>query len=196
MPRSAFGRGNLPAARAFLDSVYSSGGIRRGRGAKAPAALSDAQVIRYANSLQRQAAAGEPLSLTVARRGRVLVRTGPEAGTYRPAAERRKPRDIGLWGQGIEFASAAALVAYARRNLSPGDPGQITAYGKPAATYQVPAYLRAQLDTGPTGRTWRTILTSPDLLAEGAMVNGRALIREARQVGIESVRAWELRWQL
>lgn len=193
MARGPYGRAQVGAARAYLDTLIESGAIRP---AKRPILWTDDYALRIANSLARQQAAGEAPTLAVARRGRRLVRTGPEAGTYVAAPERRKPRDIGTWGQGIEFASAAALVAYARRNLTPGEPGQVTAYGKPAATYQVPEYLRTQLATGATGRTWRTILTSPDLLAEPAMADGRALIREATAVGIESVRAWELRWQL
>lgn len=99
----SFSRRDLPAARAFLDSVYSSGGIRRGRGAKAPADLSPRQVLRYANSLQRQAAAGSPLSLQAARRGPAMVareQAAREAASakgrsYRSALEHPKSSWVG-----------------------------------------------------------------------------------------------------
>lgn len=196
MPRTrgAFGRGNLPAARAFLDSVYSSGGIRRGRGAKAPADLSDAQVIRYANSLQRQAAAGEPLDLRVARRGRELVRTGPAAGTYRPAVERREPRPLGQYLQELTFTSAAALTKYAR-TLGSGVPVQVTAYGRLGGVYNVPTYVSARLTQSKTGREWRTILTVPDANVP-ELANARALIGYSSGLGVTDVSTWGLRWQV
>ena len=65
----SFGRADLPAARAYVDSVFAAGGARVGRGARHPATWSDAYTLRVANVWQRQTAAGRPLSLQEARRG-------------------------------------------------------------------------------------------------------------------------------
>lgn len=210
MPRGQFTRRNAAAARAFLDSVYSSGGVRRGRGSRAPADLTDKYAVRIANDLRRQAEAGQPLSMAAARRGLVQVRTGAQAGQYVPAPERRRPGEapmIGADGQpvpGSGFSRVTggrpysgrgsgpqAALNRARRLVPPDTAVQVRVYGKLGPGYQgkqVPQYRRAGRGAG---STWATALTLPNMDAP-ELANGKALRDYLARHGFDDVEAIEI----
>ena len=164
-----FGRGDIVAARTFVDSVYSRGGALTGRGARHPSTWSDTYTLRVANAWQRSAAAGRPLSLQEARRGRTFVE---RVRTERLAAERlgkrlpgglEHPRErwVGplVGKRPDEEGSAGFYARQYRRGRSAADfvaklhadRVQVIAYGQLAAGY-----------SGATlAKQWRVLYTGP-----------------------------------
>lgn len=209
-----FTRSNVSAARMFLNSVYSGGGTHRGRGAKAPADLSERQVLRYANALRAQADRGEPLSLQAARghRGATVGerREHPRQFVLRQREGRRTavrvPRSI-TPGETIyrDYRDPAALMRWIQNRLPAGTDLQITAHGIPHPTYltldQASGRVRKRLpDDDDEPPAWRTIYTGDTTgVADANGVTLRSLDElwhaAHRVFKPGTVDAWSLRWR-
>lgn len=189
MARGPFAQRDLGAARAFLDSVYSSGGIRRGPGAKAPADLSPAQVVRYANALRGQADRGEPLSLQLARRGVAITAKGERIVS---PEHRRGAREMGEYREALPLYRdpAALLRAVNRLPTFPDHRYSLRVYAVLTDEYtgELPAFLR-DLPEAARPASWRTLAVgeATDLVG----MTGADLLALAAAFGVRRPLAWE-----
>lgn len=194
----AFSRRDLPAARAFVDSIVSGGGVGKPR--KHPATWSDDYLVRVANAWQRQAARGEPVSLQAARRGPV---------TYaRPGrGEHPRQRHVGPTTGGHEsreYRDLRAMRRWIERRI-PGYPEtwvQIVAHGEPVEGYD-PAYDRMLASRAvnapddapppPPSEIWRILFTGPGGAIDWDWVKGGIHYPDGRRL-FEAITGYELRW--
>lgn len=194
----AFSRRDLPAARAFVDSIVSGGGVGKPR--KHPATWSDDYLVRVANAWQRQAARGEPVSLQAARRGPV---------TYaRPGrGEHPRQRHVGPTTGGHEsreYRDLRAMRRWIERRI-PGYPStwvQIVAHGEPVEGYDamVDRMRQAQADNAdmlpdppPPPQIWRILFTGPGGDIDWEWVKGGIHYPDGRRL-FETITGYELRW--
>jgi hypothetical protein len=175
----AFSRSQLPAARAYVNSVFAAGGAKHGRGSRAPGTWSDAYTLRVANVWQRQSAAGRPLSLQEARRGpnafereaQARAAAAARGRPYRSALERPKESWVGplddrgqpdVLGSSGFYQKTYRRPSYAEalaRNLTT-DRIQVIGYGP-----LVEGYAGRQKATGQPERGWRVLFTGDRLRA-------------------------------
>lgn len=179
---ATFGRSNLPAARAYVDSIVSGGGVGRPR--KHPAGWSDDYLVRVANVWQRQAAAGEPVSLQKARRGPVTF-ARPGGG------EHPRQRHVGPTKGGHEsreYRSRAAMRRWIERRIPgyPATPIQIVAHGVPEQGYDALANA-AEL------QVWRILYTGPGADVDWEWVRLGVHSPDGRRL-FDRLTGYEVRW--
>ncbi len=201
----SFGRRDTAAARAFLDSVYSSAGTRRGRGARHPSSWSDAYALRIANVWQRQAAAGRPLSLQEARRGpgftervrREQAEAADRGRSLRGGLEHPRQRFVGprdARGRPDEGESVGFYARQYRRlgsverwaNRLTTDRVQIIAYGELNSAY-----------SGDSRPGWRVMYTGDREAVPWDELRAGYAVREpgaAPVLVFDRVIVWEVRW--
>lgn len=149
-----FRRSDLPAARAFADSVFSQGGAGKPR--KHPSTWTDDYTLRVANRWQRDAESGRPLTLASGRghRGTPEHRRQYEYGQH-TIREYRDWRAMLRWIRGMS--------GY------PDEPVQIVGYGYLKAGYQSVTFGD---DESEPRKVHRVIFTGPPGQPDG---NGNAI---------------------
>lgn len=192
-----FKRGDIAAARTFVDSVYAAGGARVGKGARHPGTWSDTYTLRVANVWQRQAAAGRPLSLQEARRGqgfaqrvyREQAEAQARGKTVRGGLEHPRQRFVGptVKRRGREVPDLGGSAGfYARQYRRPSAAGrfienlgservQVIGYGVPVTGY----VSGGDDDAAIVSNIWRVLFTGPrevaidawDLISSGYHVS-------------------------
>lgn len=200
----AFTRSQLPAARRFVDSVYSAGGARVGRGSRHPSTWSDDYTLRVANVWQRQAAAGRELSLQEARRGpgfTARIRAEQEQALARgkripgglehprqrfvgPTDERGRPdldESVGFYAR--QYRSRTGARRWVGKLST--DRVQVIAYGSLTEGY-----------AGAAPPSWRILYTGPrDEVPWDALFAGYATRDgSARVNAFDTIERWEVRW--
>lgn len=191
----SFTRRDLPAARAFVDSVVSGGGVGKPR--KAPATWSPDYIVRVANAWQRQAAAGQPVSLQAARRGPV---------TYaRPGrGEHPRQRHVGPAAGGHESREYRSLRALRRwiETKIPGYPRtlvQIVGNGFPVEGYDSLWDRRFRRPGEPDAEEvkptpiWRILYTGPGADIDWEWIRDGVHAPDGKRLFSEVV-GYEVRW--
>lgn len=209
-----FRRSDEAAAREFVDSVFSAGGARVGRGAKHPSTWSRDYTLRVANVWQRQAAAGRVLSLQEARRGpRMVARVRAEqeqalsrgkvlpGGLEHPRARWVGPRETVRGRERPDEGGAHGFYARQYRRASSAE--RFTTDRLAAERMQVLAYgtLTEGYGGGATTPQWRILYTGPrdeapwDLLDLGYHADPESAISPGEPFPMfDRVERFEIRW--